>query len=230
MRNFVLFMLLFGGAVAAYAGSSPVGPVEFTFVAWNNGEWQNGYPYVIQATNDPTGSILFAMCDDYFHGGQPGDMWSAYITQLGSDNLSMARFNNISVPNALGPLLLYDEAGWILLQTLDTPSNQFQAMNYAVWYLFDPSQTPCNGACQVWLANAENAASEGFPNTDFDRVYIVTPVDQHDPDPNGPQEFLALGSNSGLIPDQGAPTVPEPSTFILIGSGAAAIAGRRLLT
>jgi len=230
MRKLALLVLLFGGAVAAYAGSSSSGPVEFSLVAWNDGAWQNGYPYVIEAVNDPGQSILFAMCDDYFHGGMPGDMWQANITQLGSDNISQARFNNIPGPNGLYPLLLYDEAGWILLQTLDTPRSQFQAMNYAVWYLFDPSQTPCNGACQIWITNAENAASNHFPDTDFDKVYIVTPVNQHDPNPNGPQEFLAIGTDSGLIPNPGNPTVPEPGTFVLIGSGVAAIAGRRLLS
>jgi hypothetical protein len=225
MRRFVLLLLVFGGAVCAYAG-----PTEFTFVAWNNGQWQNGYPYVIQPTNGPTGSILAVMCDDYFHGGMPGDMWEANITQLGSGNISLARFNKfVSGPSALSPLQLYDEAGWLLLQTQLLPSSQWQAINYAVWFLFDPGQTPCNGACEMFLADAQNAAQMHFPDTDFDRVYIITPVNQYDPDPHGPQEFLALGSDSGLGIGEEGTSVPEPGTLLLLGSGLVGVLGRKFL-
>src|SRR5208283_5768941 len=100
------------------------------------------------------------------------------------------------------------------------PTNQWQAINYAVWYIFDPSQTPCNGPCEIWLRDAEHAAANNFPDTDFDRVYIITPVNQHDPDPNGEQEFLALGEDSGLgIGQHGGPSVPEPGTLLMLGGG-----------
>jgi hypothetical protein len=223
MRKVLLLALLLGGTVCAYAG-----PTEFTFVAFNNGDWQNGYPYVIRPTDGPIAAMT-VMCDDYFHGGAPGQMWEANITQLGSDNISLARFNKVvSGPTALSPLTLYDEAGWILLQTQVEPTNQWQAMNYAVWYLFDPSQTPCNGGCQMWLTDAQNAASMHFPGTDFNKVYIITPVNQYDPNPNGAQEFLALGSDSGLGIG-GQPTVPEPGTLLLIGTGLMGLVGRKFL-
>ncbi len=221
VRKLVLLALLLGWAVCAYAD-----PVEFTFIAWSGGQWQNGYPYVIQPTGGEPDSILFVMCDDYVHGGFPGQQWEANITQLGSDNLDLARFNLEAGDDALSPLLRYDEAGWILLQTLVQQPNQYQGMNYAVWNLFDPS-APCNQDCEMWLSDAEMAAQHGFPNTDFNRVYIITPVDQHDPDPNSPQEFLALGTDSGLINLQNSPTVPEPGTLLLLGSGLVAILGGR---
>jgi len=230
MRKLVLLVLLFGGAICAFASSSDSGPVEFTFVSFYQGQWQNGYPYVIEPTNGPAGAILAVMCDDYFHGGGPGDMWMANITQLGSDNLSLARFNTIGGPTALSPLMLYDEAGWLLLETQVEPTNQWQAINYAVWYIFDPSQTPCDGPCQVWLSAAKQASMHDYYGADFDRVYIITPVMQHDPNPNGPQEFLALGTDSGLLPPIESPSVPEPGTFLLMGSGVAAVAGRKLLS
>jgi len=217
----VLLALLFGVSVCAYAG-----PVEFTFVAWNDGQWQNGYPYTIQPVGGPLAAFP-VMCDDYYHGGVPGQMWDANISSLGSGNISLTRFNQmIPGPDALAPLRAYDEAGWLLLQTLVEPKNQWQAINYAVWYIFDPIQTPCNGACQMYLAAAQQGII-GLPQSYYDRVYIITPVDRYDPDPNSPQEFLALGSSSGLGFGQ---SVPEPGTLMLLGGGLAAIAGRKFLS
>ncbi len=227
MRRLLLVsLLLLAGAVCAYAGNSPV---EFTFVAWNNGDWMNGYPYVIEPTNGPPGAVLAVMCDDYFHGGAPGDMWEANISSLGSGNISLARFNNVVAgPTALSPLNLYDQAGWLLLQTQVEPTSQWQAINYAVWYIFDPSQTPCNGACQMYIADAQSAV-KGLPQSYYDDVYIITPVNQHDPNPNDPQEFLALGSSTGLGLGQGQSSVPEPGTLMLLGSGLLGILGRKFL-
>jgi hypothetical protein len=226
MRRLVLLALLLGWAVCAYAG-----PVEFRFVAFNDGAWQNGYPYIIQPTEGSSGSILFAMCDDYLHGGSPGQVWDANITQLGSDNISLARFNKIvSGPTSLSPLTLYEEAGWILLQTQVTQSTEFQSMNYAVWHIFDPN-APLVGDAQFWLDEAMAQAQMHFPGSDFNKVYIITPVNQYDPDPHGPQEFLALGTDSGLNinPPPGSATVPEPGTLVLLGGGVLALAGRKFL-
>jgi len=223
MRRLVLLAVLLGGAVYAYAGST-----NFTFVAWNNGQWQNGYPYTIEPTDGPTGSILAVMCDDYAHGGQPGDMWDANITQLGSGNIMLARFNNLlQGPNALANLTLYDEAGWILLQTQVTNDSEWQSMNYAVWHIFDPN-APLMGDAQMWLNAAMQEAQLGFPGVDFDKVYIITPTDQHNMDPNSPQEFLAIGSDSGLLSsDNPGSTVPEPGTLVLLGTGLLGIFTRR---
>jgi PEP-CTERM motif-containing protein len=219
-RLLLLSVLLMCGAVYAFAG-----PEEFTFLAWNNGQWQNGYPYEIQETDNPSGSVIAAMCDDYLHGGVPGDMWFANITNLGSQNISLARFNDVLGPFALYPLMLYEESGWLLLQTQVEPTNQWLSLNSAVWNIFDPS-APCDSTCQVWRTAAQNEAKIGFPGVDFNRVYIVTPVNQHDPDPNGVQEFLYIGEDpSGG--GGGGLTTPEPGTLLLMGTGLLAAFGRK---
>jgi len=216
----ILAALLMCGSVYMFAD-----PTEFTFIGWNDGNWQNGYPYFITETSG-NDAIIDAMCDDYVHGGMPGDQWDANITDLGSNNIQLTRFNNIVGDNALYPLMLYDEAGWLLLETQDFSNSNWMEMNSAVWTIFDPS-APCDSTCREWLTAAQNEAKIGFPGVDFNKVYIVTPVNQHDPDPNSMQEFLYIGEDPAGK-GQGQST-PEPGTLVLMGTGAFALFGRKFL-
>jgi len=218
MRKLLILVVLICGSVCAFAD-----PVEFTFVGWNDGNWQNGYPYYIMETNgSPT--IFDVMCDDYVHGGEPGQQWEANITDLGTGDIQLARFNNVAEPDSDIDLMHYNEAGWILLETKVEPTSQWIFMNSAVWTIFDPS-APCNSTCEAWMTAAENSI-KGLPQSYFNDVYIVTPVNQHDSDPHSMQEFLYLGeggSNNG----QDQQTTPEPGTLVLMGTGVLALFGRR---
>jgi hypothetical protein len=210
-------------AVYAYAG-----PSEYTFLYWNGGDWQNGYPYYITQTNGPGDQFMAVMCDDYFHGGEPGDEWEANVTNLGSGNITLTRFNKyVSGPTALDPLYLYDEAGWILQQTPVEQSSQWKDMNSAVWTIFD-SNAPCDSGCQAWLADAEQARKANFFGDKFENVYILTPVNQYNPDPNSMQEFMYLGAASSGGSDQNQ-TTPEPGTLLLMGGGLLAMLGLKFL-
>ncbi len=224
MRRTLLLGFLIFSSVCAFAGST-----NFTFVAYSGGDWQNGYPYYIKQTNGPVGQIYAVMCDDYAHGGQPGDTWDANITDLGSGNLMLTRFNKfVQGPTALSSLTLYDEAGWILLQTLGEPTSEWKDMNYAVWHIFDPN-SPLIGDSQTWLTAAANEAKLGFPGVDFNRVYIITPVDQYNPDPNSMQEFMYIGNDSSFS-SKYAGTTPEPGTLLLLGTGMLAVMRRRFFS
>lgn len=221
MRRLLVLAVVLCGAAYAYAG-----PVEFTFLGWNNGDWQNGFPYFVHQAGAPPNSVQAVMCDDYIHGGEVGDMWEANITNLGTENISLTRFNTTPGVNSLFPLMLYNEAGWLLLETQVEPMTEWLPINTAVWNIFDAS-APCNSECQVWLTAAQNEARIGFPGVDFNKVYIITPLNQHDPDPNSIQEFMYIGEDQGSSP--GRETTPEPGTFILMGTGVLAAFGRRFL-
>jgi len=165
------------------------------------------------------------MCDDYVHGGMPGDTWFANVTNLGSQDVIKTRFDTIPGDDSLYSLLLYNKAGWLLLETQVEPSSEWLPINMAVWNIFDPS-APCNTECMAWQSAAQNEARLGFPGVDFNKVYIVTPVNQHDPDPNSIQEFMYIGEDSS---SPGRATAPEPGTFLLMGTGVLAAFGRRFL-
>jgi hypothetical protein len=175
------------------------------FIGFQPSGWQAGYPYSASING---GAAIPVMCDDWSHGGLPGDTWQAYYTNLGTMNISLLRFNQL--PSAL---TLYDEAGWLLLQT---PQNSSQAtdINYAVWQIFD-STAPSFGNSAYWLNQAQLEAQAGFPGVNFYQVGIFTPVNQYDSNPEGPQELLTI--------------VPEPGTVLLFASGLAGLLARRKL-
>ena len=68
MKKLLLVLVLLLAAGSAYAGQV----VQVNFIGFNGGQWQNGYPYY---ANINGGQQINVMCDDWIHGGEPGQYW-----------------------------------------------------------------------------------------------------------------------------------------------------------
>ena len=219
MRKLLLVL-----AVLVVAASARADVVNVTLIGYNGGNWQWGYPYF---ANVQGFGVIPVLCDDYVHGGMPNDHWQANLNNLAAHNIGQLRFNNMPDGNALAALVRYEEAGWMLLQTERSPKDSWRDMNNAVWHLFDP-QSPLSAFGAWWLGKAQAEANIGFPGVDFSRVDIITPLNQHDPDPNGPQEFMFLTAGSADSPASSPASTPEPASLLLLGTGIVATVCRSL--
>jgi hypothetical protein len=84
MKKLIPLIGLLAFASYAYAGA-----VTVDLVGFQSGWWQLGYPYYATVNR---GSVIDMMCDDWVHGGLPGDTWHASFTNLGAGNLSLVRY------------------------------------------------------------------------------------------------------------------------------------------
>lgn len=195
MKRAILVFALLCGAVSAYGN-----PVTMTLVSFE-GQFVNDiptYPYTLQFAAIVR---LIGMCDDYYHGGAPGDYWQAYLTNLENDALSHVRF-------ASAGLDAYQEAAWILIETNTADPSQWPDMNFAVWHIFNPT-VQITPQAQYWIDQAVLYHSQ----VDYSAVYIATPLTIDAP-PSGDQEFLFLWHG-----DHNLPAIPEPSTLALLATG-----------
>jgi hypothetical protein len=198
-------------ALLAVATVCSATPVTMVFQGFHGPGWPAGYPYFADVGGVSGAQV---MCDDWAHGGFPGQTWQANFTDLGTINAGNIGSSSLRFNQLQNALTLYREAGWLLLETQNTPSYQWTFINLAVWHILDKN-APVSALSKVWLDAAQNEANNGFPGVDFHPVGIYTPVDQYDPNLENPQEFLRL--------------VPEPGTLLLLVCGVAGLAARKKL-
>lgn len=162
----------------------------------------NGYgipPY--QGTLNGQDALFY--CVDFTHDITGNTSWQVTVTDISSTaDYSSTR---------LGSGTIYSEIAWLLDQSVASGNQTTQAeLQWAVWS-FSGGGDPY-GTNSLLVGEAQNAVANGFAPNNWN---ILTPIGSYG------QEFLV---------DPPPPTnTPEPSSFLLLGIGLAAlgIAGGR---
>jgi PEP-CTERM motif len=182
-------------------------------------------PYQGTINGGPVTSII---CDDFVHDSYVGETWQATATNLGTGNLGAT--GSTLYGKEFGATVAtadYDAAAYLANQLL-TPgiSTTTQTdLQYAIWYLFDPTQVASylatfgstysgllsaaeGDVAAAWLA--ESNPTTALTAAELAEFTIYTPTNVTSC-PNGagqcglPQEFIVR--------------TPEPSTLLLLGAG-----------
>ena len=182
-------------------------------------------PYQGTINGSPVTPII---CDDFTHDSFVGETWQATATNLGTGNLGSTGTTLYGTQfGATVATADYDVAAYLASELL-TPNISATAqtdLQYAIWYLFDPTQVTSylagfgstySGLLAAAQADVATAiAAEGDPNAaltaaELAQFTIYTPTNVTSC-PNGagqcklPQEFIVQ--------------TPEPSTLLLLGAG-----------
>jgi hypothetical protein len=182
-------------------------------------------PYQGTINNGPVTPIV---CDDFTHDSFVGETWQATATNLGTGNLGST--GTTLYGKQFGAAIAtvdYDAAAYLTTELLSpnlSPTAQTD-LQYAVWYLFDPTNvasylggfgTTYSGllsaaegdVAAAFLAEANPATALTAAQLAEFTIYTPTTVTSC---PNGagqcglPQEFIVQ--------------TPEPSTLLLLGAG-----------
>lgn len=193
-------------------------------------------PYYLQAAG--SNQTFPVICDDYTVDVQPGVTWTAQtfsLSNLGTTGDSARFFGNTTFANTTNPTTAYDEAAWLAYQTglfggPGATNQQISNLNYAIWYLFDPSgahglstdpgYTGNVAAINTLLGQALSAVTTQPLPSYFEYLVIYTPTcngqtpcNANTAPPNS-QEYLTF-------------TAPEPGSLALLASGVVGVIVRR---
>ena len=205
-KIFSIGLLIAGLMLAATVANADTVSMYFTGNTGGSTDGEATYPYGFLVN----GQSANLMCDTFNISISGGQQWNANILQLSNINsVNVAGLEFGGLPNAVN---LYLAAGYIFEEQIANPNNGLY--NWAVWYLFDPTDVQNKLAGNPDLATIEGYASAALAlhltpgYSGFADITIYTPIP-----PNGAQEFFGWDS----------PT-PEPSSLALFGSGILGIA------
>jgi hypothetical protein len=153
----------------------------------------DGY-YVGPATGNLNGGASFSLvCDDFAHTTYVPSHFDTYVSTI--PELQHAMYITQGVDTYERAAILMWQMGLVNQTSADIGGIQF-----AIWNLFNPAATPNPGSSDYWVSWANSQVLSAW---DYSGVRIYTPSNSLN------QEFIGGAASP----------VPEPMTFVLIGTG-----------
>ena len=178
-------------------------------------------PYQVTATANGTlytaGTSFTVFCVDYLNHIGFNSPYTANVTSLASNSLSNTRFGAAELTD-------YRKAFYLTTQFAANPTSQWGDIHATIWSLFVAGgPTPSSNA---WLTVATNWYTTTGATADWSQAFVLSDVNishgangQTYPGTGGVQEFV---TGQITIPPT-TTTVPEPSTYALLGTGMLAV-------
>ena len=189
---------------SASAFGTAVGPYQATATA-------NGTLYI-------AGTSFTVFCVDYFNHIGFNSPYTAKVTSLATGNMTNTRFGAAELTD-------YRKAFYLTTQFAVNPTSNWGDIHATIWSLFVAGgPTPSSNS---WLTLANSWYTSTGATADWSQAFVLSDVaishganGQTYPGTGGVQEFVTGQIN---IPVSTQSTVPEPSTYALLGTGLLAV-------